>query len=167
MKERKAVWFGVLVTVCALGGYLLGQGERNPRVVLSTGPESFTTRVVASGFESPWEVVWGPDGFLWITERVGKRVTRVDPNGSRHVAVTINEVEQSRGQDGLMGMALHPDLLRGTGNDFVFVAYTYDADPGPAVDLRAKIRRYVFDCGTMTLGSSVYIVVILPTGRFD
>src|SRR6187399_387644 len=62
----------------------------NPRAVWSNPPETFTTRVVASGFEDPWEVTWGPDGFLWITERTGKRVVRVDPaSGSRKVAVSI------------------------------------------------------------------------------
>ena len=50
----------------------------NPRTVWSDPPETFTARVVASGFEDPWEVTWGPDGFLWITERIGKRVVRVE-----------------------------------------------------------------------------------------
>ena len=39
----------------------------------------FSGEVLTTGLESPWEITWGPDGFLWITERVGKRVTRVDP----------------------------------------------------------------------------------------
>ena len=76
----------------------------------------------------PWEVTWGPDGFLWITERVGKRITRVNPaDGSKTVAVTIDDVYQTLAQDGLLGMALHPDLLKGKGTDYVYVAYTYDA----------------------------------------
>src|SRR3954471_23510376 len=67
----------------------------NPRTVWSEPPEQFTTRVVASGFEDPFEVAWGPDGWLWITERVGKRVVRVNPaDGTRKVAVTIDEVYQ-------------------------------------------------------------------------
>jgi PQQ-dependent dehydrogenase (s-GDH family) len=170
MNSSKGRWCALLVIMCgALGGSVLGQNSgalnRNPRVVSANGPESFTSRVVASGFESPWELAWGPDGFLWITERVGKRVTRVNPSdGSRHVAVTIQEVEQSRGQDGLMGMALHPDLLQGKGNDFVYVAYTYDADPGAALALRAKIRRYVYDRATQTLGSPVDVLTGLPHG---
>ena len=95
MKRCKGLWCALLVAVCgALGVSARAQNSgslgRNPRVVSATGPESFTLRVVASGFESPWELAWGPDGFLWITERVGKRVTRVNPSdGSRHVAVTI------------------------------------------------------------------------------
>ena len=36
----------------------------NPRAVWSSPPETFTSRVVASGFEDPWEVTWGPDDHL-------------------------------------------------------------------------------------------------------
>jgi streptogramin lyase len=57
--------------------------------------------VVAGNLAGPWEVTWGPDGFLWITERVGKRVTRVNPtDGSRTVAVTIDEVHQTLANPG-------------------------------------------------------------------
>jgi PQQ-dependent dehydrogenase (s-GDH family) len=135
----------------------------NPRTVWSNPPEAFTSRVVASGFEDPWEVTWGPDGYLWITERVGKRVVRVDPaDGSRHVAVTIDEVSQELAQDGLQGMALHPDLLRGS--NFVYVMYTYDADPGAAALRRAKIRRYTYDPALQELGEPVDVLTNLPHG---
>jgi hypothetical protein len=40
------------------------------------------------------------------------------------VAITIDEVYQTLAQDGLLGMALHPDLLKGKGTDYVYVAYT-------------------------------------------
>ena len=36
-------------------------------------------RVVATGLAGPWEVTWGPDRHLWVTERTGKRVVRIDP----------------------------------------------------------------------------------------
>ena len=36
---------------------------------VAKAPERFTMRVVASGFASPWEIAWGPDGQLWVTER--------------------------------------------------------------------------------------------------
>ena len=61
----------------------------NPRAVWSRQQESFEMRVVADGFEDPWEVTWGPDDYLWITERTGKRVVRVNPeDGSRSVAAS-------------------------------------------------------------------------------
>jgi len=135
----------------------------NPRAVWSKPPEMFTSRVVASGFEDPWEVTYGPDGWLWITERVGKRVVRVDPaSGTRKVAITIDEVQQLLAQDGLLGLALHPQLLRGS--NYVYVMYTYDADPGPAAERRSKIRRYTYDATTQQLGEPVDLLTNLPHG---
>jgi PQQ-dependent dehydrogenase (s-GDH family) len=138
---------------------------RNPRVVTTQGPESFTSRVVTTGLAGPWEVAWGPDGFLWVTERIGKRVVRVNPaDGTRRVAVTIDDVHQSLAQDGLLGMALHPDLLKHSGSDYVFVAYTYDADPGEGLARRMKVRRYTYDASTGSLSKPVDIITGLPHG---
>lgn len=135
----------------------------NPRAVWSQPPEAFTMRVVAAGFADPWEVAWGPDGFLWVTERVGKRVVRVNPaDGSRQVAVTIDEVYQKLAQDGLLGLALHPRLLGGANH--VYVMYTYDADPGPGTEQKAKIRRYTYDAATQRLVSPVDVLTDLPHG---
>jgi len=135
----------------------------NPRTVWSNPPEAFTSRVVASGFEDPWEVTDGPDGWLWITERVGKRVVRVDPSdGTRKVAITIDEVQQELAQDGLLGLALHPELLRGS--NYVYVMYTYDADPGPGAQRRSKVRRYTYDPATQQLGEPVDLLTNLPHG---
>jgi len=90
------------------------------------GTKQFRKSVLVSGLAGPWEVTWGPDNMLWVTERTGKRVTRIDPvTGKRSVAITIAEVSAPGSQDGLLGMALHPDLLKGSGNDYVYVAYTY------------------------------------------
>lgn len=69
----------------------------------------------------PWEILWGPDNMLWLTER-GGRVSRVNPStGSLTPLITISEVE-SRGEGGLLGMALHPDF---TNVPQVFLAYNY------------------------------------------
>jgi PQQ-dependent dehydrogenase (s-GDH family) len=137
----------------------------NPRGQWTKPPESFAMRVVAGGLQGPWEVTWGPDGFLWVTERVGKRVVRINPNdGSRVVAATIDEVYQSLEQDGLLGMALHPGLLGKTAENYVYVAYTYDADAGPALALRAKIRRYTYSPQAQRLDNPVDLLRDLPHG---
>ncbi len=102
--------------------------------IVTNPPEHFSTRVLVSGLEGPWEVAWGPDQQLWVTERTGRRVVRINPaDGTRSVAVTIPEVNQNVSQDGLLGLAFHADLLRGTGNDFVYVVFTYDDAPGDGV----------------------------------
>src|SRR6187200_2924023 len=121
-----------LITMSLALGIVLSQtSPDNPRNRHNIGPEHFTMRVVAGALGNPWEITWGPDGFLWVTERTAFRVTRLNPaDGSRQVALTITDGYQEVVQDGLLGLALHPDLLRGQGRDFVYLAYTYDADPG-------------------------------------
>src|ERR1700758_5188763 len=102
-------------------------------VFAQDGPESvvrgtkrFDKRILFSGLAGPWELTWGPDNMLWVTERTGKRITRIDPvSGKQSVAITIDEVSAPGAQDGLLGMALHPDLLQNTGNNYVYAAYTY------------------------------------------
>jgi glucose/arabinose dehydrogenase len=53
----------------------------------------FEKRVVTTGLENPFQIVWGPDDDLWITERTAGRVTRVRPSdGSKTVAIAISDV---------------------------------------------------------------------------
>lgn len=148
------------------------------------GPESvlketktFRKSVVVSGLAGPWELTWGPDNMLWVTERTGKRITRVDPaSGKKSVAITIDEVSAPGGQDGLLGMALHPELLQGTGNDYVYAAYSYvDQGKGaiPTVTgaespyryLYGKIVRLSYDKATGTLSKPVELISGLPVGN--
>lgn len=130
---------------------------------VSLGKPVFTERVVTTGLEWPWEVRLGPDGYLWITERVGKRVTRVDPeSGTKEVALSIPEAYEVVNQNGVLGMALHPELLQGTGHDYVYVAWTYDGDPGPEADPSGRITRYTYDQDSATLGVPVDLITGLP-----
>src|ERR1700712_1106923 len=124
----------VLVTLIGLLGHMYAQHEPESAI---RGTKQFRKHEVVSGLAGPWELTWGPDGKLWVTERSGKRVTRVDPaTGERTIAITIDEVSAPGGQDGLLGMALHPELLKGTGNDYVYLAYTYvDEKKGPDPDV--------------------------------
>ena len=66
-------------------------------------------------------------------------------------AITIRDLVVD-GPGGLLGMALDPGLLKGTGNDYVYAAYTY-ADRNPATGARrTKIVRFTYDSGARTLG---------------
>ena len=138
------------------------------------GDRPFTMKVLVSGLENPWEVTWGPDDFLWVTERTAGRIVRVAPvNGQKLTAIEIPEVSAPGGQDGLLGMALHPDLLKGKGNDYVFTAYTYvDKARGPDETVRdpfspyrflyAKIVRLTYDRATGRLSDPVELIAGLP-----
>jgi len=41
--------------------------------------ETFERRVIAGGLSDPWEITYGPDKKLWITETKGYRVSLIDP----------------------------------------------------------------------------------------
>jgi PQQ-dependent dehydrogenase (s-GDH family) len=126
---------------------------------------SFSFRVVASGLGAPWEVVWGPDDHLWVTERTGRRLVRVNPStGVVTPAVTVDESYDpgTSWHEGLLGVALHPDLLKGAGRDYVYLAYTYDADAGPALLRRLKVRRYTYDLASSTLRDALDLITNLP-----
>ncbi len=101
-----------------------------PGTPVAALPENFGKRVVATGLANPHNMALGPDGFLWVTEQITRRVVRVDPkSGTISVAVKIDDaVHSGKGaQDGLLGLALHPDLLKGKGADYVYVSMTYAA----------------------------------------
>jgi PQQ-dependent dehydrogenase (s-GDH family) len=110
----------------------------------------FSVRILATNFSAPHNILYGPDGALWITERLGKNITRVDPsNGSRLSSMEVPDVWQSEGQDGLMGMAFDPDF---NNTNYIYVAYTYAGEVGDDVDRRAKITRFTYDPATSTIG---------------
>ena len=132
---------------------------------VTAGPEQFSMRVVASGLQGPWEVIYGPDGHLWVTERVGKRIVRINPaDGTKTTVLTIPDVMQRHAQDGLLGLALHAGFLKNTETNYVYTALTYDADPGEAELRRMAIRRYTYDPGTGMLATPLDLLTSLPAG---
>ena len=140
----------------ALGIVAWQSSPDNPRNHHNVGAEHFTMRVVATGLGNPWEVTWGPDGYLWVTERSAFRVTRINPlDGSKHVALTLDDAYTSVDQDGLLGLAFHPGLLKIPGRDHVYVAYTHDIDPGPGVTRNLRVRRYTYDRSSQTLTAPI------------
>jgi PQQ-dependent dehydrogenase (s-GDH family) len=153
---------GLLLTASAAAG---GARPYPADRVDGVAEKSFSMRVVTVGLANPWEVTIGPDGYIWTTERSAGRVTRVRPtDGAKRTALTLPDVLATPGtQDGLLGMALHPRLLKGHRDQYVYLAHTYDADPDPAaVDRRAKIVRYTYHRAAQTLDSAADLITGLP-----
>ncbi len=127
---------------------------------------AFSMRIVASGLGAPWEVVLGPDDQLWVTERTGRRIIRVNP-GTDTVTLALDLTSASYDpkeswHEGVLGLALHPDLLKKAGRDYVYVAFTYDADPGPALLRKLKLQRYTYDAVKQTLVSPIDLITNVP-----
>jgi glucose/arabinose dehydrogenase len=102
-----------------------------------------SVRTVASQLSYPWEIIWGPDDHIWMTER-GGRISRIEPRtGDVRELLTISEV-RSNGEGGLLGMALHPSFDQ---QPYVYVVYNYDRN-GSYLE---KVVRYTY--GNNTLNS--------------
>ncbi len=143
MKISPLTWSKILLSVflaVLLPVRLIAQGE----------PFSSVQLVPSLTFNFPYEISYGPNDSLWVTERVGKRVVVVSPvNGGRRTVLTLTSVVyQSGGQDGLMGLAFHPNFGLSSNEDYVYLSYTYDNDPGAGVQRRTKITRYTYTWNT-------------------
>jgi PQQ-dependent dehydrogenase (s-GDH family) len=157
---------GLLALFAAAAIAAPGLRLRGEAQATSASRGAFAKRVVTTGLADPFQVVWGPDDYLWVTERTAGRVTRILPSdGSTTPAIVIADL-LTDGPGGLLGMALDPGLLKGTGNDYVYVTYTYDADPDPAkVSRRTKIVRFTYDPRAHALGNARDILAGLPAGN--
>jgi aldose sugar dehydrogenase len=105
-------------------------------------PADIKDTVLSSGLSQPWEILWGPDNFIWMTERSGK-ISRVNATSGVVTPVhTITEVV-AQGEGGLLGMTLHPDF---TNTPHVFVVYNYSSGG----NYREKVVRFTYGGGTLT-----------------
>lgn len=99
-------------------------------------------RTVIGNLDTPWEILWGPDDHIWMTERRGV-VSRVDPaNGNKQELLTLTDVVE-QGESGLLGLALHPNF---SSSPFVYLAYTYNSGGG----MKEKIVRYSYANNALT-----------------
>jgi glucose/arabinose dehydrogenase len=119
-----------------------GKDDPPPTEEPPPGPADITDEIITENLNFPWEIVWGPDNYIWMTEKGGK-ISRVNPaNGEVMELISIADVV-SRGEGGLLGMALHPDF---SNTPHVFVAYCYDKNNS----YTEKIVRYNYNGTTLT-----------------
>ena len=91
---------------------------------------------LVSNLDTPWDLAWGPDGSIWVTERRGT-ISRVHPaTGAVTRVGEIEVVEVS--ESGLMGMAFHPDFAS---QPYLYVAHSY----GSRGAIRNRLVRMRYD----------------------
>ncbi len=88
---------------------------------ITIGNTTLAEREVAVGVQVPWEIVWGPDGHIWATERRGK-ILRIEPTSGTTTEILdyTDEVDYNGGEPGMLGMCLHPDFMN---TPLVYVVY--------------------------------------------
>jgi len=141
-------------------------GQANDRLL-------WDVRILSNKLGMPWEITYGPDDSLWVTEAKAYRIRKVSTvnGGKRTVLNLANKKNFDRSaatwpQGGLMGLALHPDLM--TGKPYVYVAYVYRFDsctttmPRNPCYFKTKIERYTYNIGPNTLTSPVTVMDNIP-----
>jgi glucose/arabinose dehydrogenase len=139
--------------------------------------QTFVRSELPTALSVPWEITYGPDNYLWITE-LGGNVSRVNPlNGSKQNIYTAPDYfggsplenhtacfNPSMGS-GTLGLALNPDFLN-PANAFIYFVHSYNAGSLAAPQTKFKIKRLAWNHETQTVVEAVDIVSDLPSS-FD
>ncbi len=140
--------------------------------------EPFSVRVVNNSYQvnSAWELTYGPDDSLWITENSSYLVDRINPQtGGKTLLIDLSSNRDfstslsNWPQGGLMGLALHPSMYSewpNPGKPWVYLAYVYHnagcftakngQDSG--CFFKTKIVRYTYNRSTHTLSNPVTVI---------
>lgn len=171
MNQAKPALKGVLGTVSVLAAAAVmtasaALAQDLPVNVPVGKNDAFQGRVLTTGLSNPWEMTAGPDGKLWVTERSTGEVTKVDMfTGEQQTILTLTDFSVDVQHQGLLGMALHPELLKGTGNDYVYLVYTHNNGEAPNVNPKARLVRYSYDAVTETLTNPEILIDGIPAGN--
>lgn len=120
----------------------------------------------SAGMNSPWEVLYGPDDSLWVTESHAYKVWKIHPgNKGARMVLDLNSAKDFTSADanpwpqgGLMGLAVHPQFH--AGKPWVYMAYVYHltgcatGSNGKYCSYKTKIVRYRY---SLVDGSLTYM----------
>lgn len=133
----------------------------------------------ANALADPWEITYGPDNYLWITEAKGYKLNRMNPvTGAKQVVLDISQsstflpasdqtfnaqfnIATNNPQGGFAGMALHPNFTGASGGEnYVYVAYVHTWNSG--IVYTNRIVRFLYNHNTNRLESPVSICDTIP-----
>ena len=134
---KKILWLSILF----LSACTQCNQSHKKEIVLSQGATTIKETVLVENLNFPWEILWGPDNFIWMTER-GGRISKVNPsNGAVIPLITVSEVVTNN-EGGMLGMVLHPNFSI---TPQAFIAYDYNNGSG----YKEKIIRYTYNGTTL------------------
>ena len=108
------------------------------QTTITVGTTEVEVDTVYTGLDIPWEILYGPDGYIWTTERKGI-VSRIDPVAkTKTVVLNLTASVYQASESGMLGMALHPDF---ESTPEVFIAYTY----GTFSNIKERFVKYTYD----------------------
>jgi len=147
-----------------------------------------TTLSGSGGLSYPWEITYGPDNYLWITEAHGYKVWRMDPSsgtkttvldvsqtGSGYLTATehtnfnvqFSSSQSPWPQGGFAGLALHPKFLDPVApKNYVYVSYvrTFISSNADSTGefFTNRIVRFTYNTSTGHLENPVSLCDTIP-----
>lgn len=144
-----------------------------------------TTLSGANILADPWEITYGPDNYLWITEAKGYKAYRMDPvSGSKTTILDISQgstfftapadqafnaqfnIGTNNPQGGFAGLVLHPKFLDAvTPKNYVYISYVHSYVGGSSptgIFYVNRVVRFTYNTGTGKLESPVSLCDTLP-----
>lgn len=109
--------------------------------------------VIADSLDIPWEIAWGPDDQIWVSEQLGI-ISKIDPvTGKKTVLLNVDSVWMKR-TSGLLGMAVHANQQK---YPYVFINYTLERNGS----YFSRLERYTVEGDTLV---SPLTLLEIPAG---
>ena len=138
--------------------------------------QTFVRSQLPTQLKTPWEIQYGPDGYLWLTEAKGT-VSRVDPfSGEKKVVYVAPDfyddsllLEQNplcfmpKIGSGTLGLDLHPDFLN-PDNAFIYFVYSYNHGTDSVPQTLWKVARIKWDAASEQVVDTADIVTAISNG---
>lgn len=125
------------------------------------GNTTLTEIDLVTGVNLPWEILWGPDDYIWATTRPGY-VIRINPETGNYTTILDKSSvvpQNGSGEPGMLGMALHPDFEN---NPKVYIVYNYMSGQ----NVRERLSMFDWD-GTNLINEEYLITDILGNWIHD
>ena len=136
----------------------------SPSLIDSTSA-LFNNDIVCTKLGYPWEILYGPDDSLWITEARGYRVLRISstrtaaaanvaPQQILQIPLGAGEINFGRDQEaigrwpqgGMQGLAIHPEFMTNVNKRWVYLSYVFKVVNCPNANVTCEYRTKIVRC---------------------
>ncbi len=131
----------LLLVPIILTAAVIKSAKLEAQAVTSPSGLKLSVEPVATNLDTIWDMVWAPDGEMWITERPG-RVSHIDVKTGRVTAVGQIQDVYEQGESGLLGMTFHPDFPR---EPWIYFAHSF----GTQGNIKNRLIRVRYDNGRL------------------
>lgn len=123
-----------MLRLLSISGLLLFAFQSDAQLTYQLGGTTLLIDEVvdSSRVDMPWEIIWGPDERLWMTD--GPRIIRWDP------LTDVIDTLLDRGHGNGLGMALHPDFP-----DTPIVMAVFDTSGYYGGGVLCEVSRFTYD----------------------